>query len=355
MRRGSGWHHPQTEQRSRELGHLLPDALEAVGGIDGAALREPNVERFAERRALAGRLRFFVREYLKEQIGDGVGFPEIGAGEHSIGHEANRPYVRARTDVFRASTRLLGRHVERRAHDFPGRRDAHQAGVVFGAQHFGDPEVHDLRHGAAVVATMEKYILGLQVPMHDARRMGLVETTCNLQQDLDRLFRRERPASGEQVVEVFAVEQLHHDERSAVELGGHVRVGNANHVLAGDARGSTRLASEASGAVRAQVIAAVHHLEGPTPTGVHVLGEVDASHAASSELADDAVAPRYHSAFCNRHNAEQGSRSPPLSGKGVARSPRKIREAGPLVAPNATRSPRHDSIPWSERISRSAW
>src|SRR4051794_27414106 len=93
-------------------------------------------------------------------------------------------------------------------------------------------------------------------------------------------------------LDIGAVEQLHDEERSAVELGRGVGVRDLDDVLARDPRRRAGFATEARRAFALQTRAVEHDLERPQAARVHVLDDVDRTHATASELTDDSITPR---------------------------------------------------------------
>ena len=112
-------------------------------------------------------------------------------GEELVENEPERPDVRARIDVLRGA-HLLGRHVERRAHERPGRR---HPGVARARRDLRDPEVEDLEDARAVRLPREEEVARLQIAVDDAGRVGLGEPFRRLQHVADRLFDRELAAA----------------------------------------------------------------------------------------------------------------------------------------------------------------
>ena len=98
------------------------------------------------------------------------------AGEHLVGHGAERVDVAARADVALAH-RLLGAHVGGRAERHAGLGHAAAAGLLHGE---GDAEVGD--EGAAVV---QEDVLGLDVAVDDALAVGVVEGAGDFRGDAD--------------------------------------------------------------------------------------------------------------------------------------------------------------------------
>jgi hypothetical protein len=84
------------------------------------------------------------------------------ACEQLVGDDPDRVQVRRR--CCRSPDGLLGRHVDRGADDIAGRR--HALGSV---DRLGDPEVGDPHASVAP----QQQVLGLEIAVHDPRRVGL--------------------------------------------------------------------------------------------------------------------------------------------------------------------------------------
>jgi len=185
--------------------------------------------------------------------------------------------------------RLLGRHVERRAHHRVRARDGEAAALVVAAEDLRDAEVHELDHLRALLGSVEVDVLRLQVPVDDPRRVRLVERPRDLLQDLERVSGRERAPPLEARPEVLAVEELHDHEGRTVELRGDVGVGDAHDVVARDLGGGARLTAEALHVRGVEVGGPEEDLERPGPSRVDVLAHVHRPHSAAPDEAEDAV------------------------------------------------------------------
>ncbi len=128
--------------------------------------------------------------------------------------------------------------------------------------------------------------------MNDPERVRLVERPCRLRQEIEHLGAAEPPPLLHHLLEIVAVEQLHHEERRAVELGGDVGVDHFHDVVALDARRSPRLALEALDGLRIFRRPSVKKLQREEIAGARVLDDVHDAHPPATELADDAVARR---------------------------------------------------------------
>ncbi len=100
-----------------------------------------------------------------DRLGVGAGEGRF-AGEHLVGHRAERVHVAARPDLAFAHG-LFGRHVGRRAERHAGLGHAGAAGLLHGER---DAEVGD--QGLAI---LQQDVLGLDVAVDDAALVGELE------------------------------------------------------------------------------------------------------------------------------------------------------------------------------------
>ena len=148
---------------------LPPLSVEGVGEIlrrgeaIGGELLQRGEHRVLDRGRHRGALGAERRRRLRQHLGDdglrdGAGEGRL-AGEHLVGHGAERVDVAPRVDVALAH-RLLGGHVGGRAERHAGLGHATAAGLLHGE---GDAEVGDQR-----LAILQEDVLGLDVAMDDA-------------------------------------------------------------------------------------------------------------------------------------------------------------------------------------------
>ncbi len=136
------------------------------------------------------------------------------AGQHLVGHHAERVDVAARIERFAGE--LLGAHV--------GRRAEHHALLselllLLRVRRFApsrDAEVEHLDEVCLPRAIGEDDVLGLQVAMDDALLVRLVERSAHLLHDLERALRRHRSAAFDDLVQGLALDELHRDVERAV-------------------------------------------------------------------------------------------------------------------------------------------
>ena len=102
--------------------------------------------------------------------------------------------------------------------------------------------------------------------------------------DLDRLIRRQPPDATQQRREIFAVDVLHRDERTATPLGDVV---NPADIRMRDLARGPRLVAQSR---RERGIIAAQELQRDRLAKREIVGAVDLSHAAATEQSDDAIA-----------------------------------------------------------------
>ncbi len=126
--------------------------------------------------------------------------------------------------------------------------------------------------------------------MHDSDAVRLVERPRDLREHLHDDVRMKRTDPLDELLEIASLQELHHEKWRAPELGGHVRVRDAHHVLALDLRTGAGLAFEPRDGRRIHGRRSVQHFERELLAGVNVLDHVDDAHASTTELADDPIA-----------------------------------------------------------------
>ena len=134
------------------------------------------------------------------------------AGQHLVGHRAQRVHVAAGADVALAH-RLLGRHVRRRAERHAGLGHAAAAGLLHRER---DAEVGDQR-----LAILQQDVLGLDVAMDDALRVGVTrgQLATSFVSRM-RVVDRKLLLAGQAVAERLALDERHDVVEEAVGLAG---------------------------------------------------------------------------------------------------------------------------------------
>ncbi len=199
-------------------------------------------------------------------------------GEHLEGHDTEREDVAAAVELLPHG--LLGRHVGRGPEQRPGVGD-------LGVGELRDAEVRHLD----LVLLVDDQVGGLDVPVDDATRVGVVERRRHLAHEADHLLRLEARAPFEDGADRLAVHELHGEKRNAVflsdvEEGHDARVGQRPR----DARLLVEALDEGLvlGALAGYVEADRLDRQGALDEGVE--GPVDGPHRAEAERPRDLVA-----------------------------------------------------------------
>jgi hypothetical protein len=196
------------------------------------------------------RRRRLLAQDCRHRLGARVAAEGAPARQHLVEHGAEREDVGAM--VGDAAPHLLRRHVADRPQNRAGlgaafhRRRVRVAAVAQDGVLPRQAEVEDLQ----VPVAREEQVLGLQVAMHDALRVGRGQAFGDLPAVLRGLLGGER-SGGEQLAQGLAVEQLHRrvvlpPGLTEVEDGQDVRVRERGHGLrfALEARERLRLAGK---------------------------------------------------------------------------------------------------------------
>ncbi len=229
---------------------------------------------------------------------DRAGDALVGAviREHLVHHRAHGPDVAA-VIGRRLARGLLRRHVHGRADHAP------REGGALARRDLGDAEIDELGRGTPSLpasSARQEDVLGLDVPVHDARAVRRRERAHDGHQDLDRLRRREPVPPHHAIAQRLAVEQLLHDVRRSVvplpDLEHRHDVGVMGH------RRGPRLAPEARQHLRPLRQVRVEHLERDAPPDPGVLRLEDDAHAALADAAQQRELAADH------HARPQGAR-----------------------------------------------
>src|SRR5215218_2989387 len=292
-RGGAGGRRAPTRRRRRERvverAHHRAGALPAVRRILRHAAREHAVDGGRDVDVALGRRRRLVvdvRARLRREV---LARERPAARQQLERHDGER--VAVRRGRRRLAHRLLGRDVGRGAEHLTGLRD-----LVLEPEP-GNAEIRQ-REAALLV---EQHVGRLDVPMYDAGLVRGVERRAGLGQPAQRdavgdsaprcaLVTASLVAGAQAVGDGPASDQLHHDERVAVELGDVV---DRDHVrVRGEAGGGARLAREA--APGALVLAQVRgeHLYRHRAVEQLVVRLPDARHAAVGYVPHDPIATR---------------------------------------------------------------
>jgi hypothetical protein len=157
-------------------------------------------------------------------------FQRRRAGEQLIEKHARRVDIASCIDVEIVELRLLGRHVQGRAHHGPMRcmqgffRESARGGV----HRFSQAEVDDLRHGLVVVRRHQD-VRGLQIAVDDPLLVSVLHGLADLHEEAQSL-RHTRPRRVAVFGDRYALDVLHHEERpaglgqAAVEHLGDIRM-----------------------------------------------------------------------------------------------------------------------------------
>ena len=225
---------------------------------------------------------------LVEQIEKRVPLERRPAREHLVEDDAERVDVAALGR--RLAGRLLGGDVLRTADDAAGLREL-RAG-----EDLGDAEVGQLED--AVVA--DEDVRRLEIAMDDAVIVDMLEGRADLEGDVDRVAPREAAAMLDQVVEPAPLDELHRVPVLSVFVAGVVELDDVRMRELGERLDLALEALEEAGVLGEL---GGEDLDGGASAGDFFLGEMDASHAAATDLAREDPSAQ---SFAHHRGASRG-------------------------------------------------
>ena len=264
---------PLGEAMRLELGQQLFGRLVAIGG--------PLLETFHDHGGEGGRHGRSTEGHRLRRAGH-VGSKDLltappaewgVAGEQLVGQRAHRVNVHSMVEV-RVGGGLLGRHVRRGAQGHARAGELVPAGRL--AHRLRHAEIHD--HG---VAAGEHHVVGLDVAVHDTRRVRRGEGVDHLQQDPDRLIDRQLTGARQSLAQRLS-RDIRHDVE--VEAPGLTRVEQRQDVRVLQPRRNVDLAEEAVAAEGSSQLGPKHLDRNPAMVP-NVFGQVDRGHSAAAQLA----------------------------------------------------------------------
>jgi hypothetical protein len=202
-----------------------------------------------------------------------VGGERQRAGQQTIEEHTNGVEIRSSIDFLPQD--LLGRHVGRCAHQPEVDR------LLFGTKDSGDSEVHDLDR--PLVGDHD--IGGLDVTVHDACSVRMLESREDQVDDVGGALGRQRAESLRQFVERFAAHELHHHQEVAVGAKQFVDGGDLRVIQSCEDR---RFRAETRHDLGVREIG-IQGFDGDITMKRLVHGFVDDAGATSPELANDPV------------------------------------------------------------------
>ena len=199
-------------------------------------------------------------------------FERHSPGERVERGDAERIEIRSRVDV--AAERLFGAHELRRAGDAVARvtRDR------------GDPEIGDQR---TTGGRFEQDVVRLHVAMHDALRVRVGQRPRDLADQPYAIAGRHRATLPNALGERFPFDERHHVEDEAVDLVDGM---NRDYVRVRQLGGEPRFAQEA--VAQSLRLVGREELDRDEAVEVDLAREIDDSHPAATQLANDRIATR---------------------------------------------------------------
>ena len=240
------------------------------------------VECGADARQMAQRRRLPV-EYRGQRVHRRLAEERRSARQHFVEHDAKGKDIRAR--IHEQASRLLGRHVGHRAENLAlqgleraGDIRAHR-GVV--RDELGQAEVQDLHQPVAP----DHHVLGLDVAMDDAERVGGLEPSRRLDHEIDGESRRQR-AGAHARAKRLAVDEFGRDEVPPIRFADVI---NRDDVGMVERRDAPRFPLKAPQTVFVLRKPRRDDLERELAAKPKILGEIHLAHPALAKLAQDSV------------------------------------------------------------------
>ena len=230
------------------------------------------------------------------------------ARDRLVEHRTEGKDVAARVDG--AACRLLRRHVVRRAEDDAGLRPSLKRcrqPARLGA--LGDFRLGQLRQAEVedldVPVAAHHEVFRLQIAMHDPGAVRRRQCRSHLHRNLQRLADRHAAPAREQRAEGLALDELRGNEVVAV---GQSHLVNRENVRMIERGGRLRLLLEPRQAFRILRVLVRQNLQRDAAAEARILGQVDLSHPARTELLEDAVVRQDRANHCrNGFTAGRGS------------------------------------------------
>ena len=221
-----------------------------------------------------------------EGLGPRLSLERPPACGHLVEDRAQGELVGTKVDGLTAG--LLGRHVTDRPHhrsrDRPGGHCRRQDGTLLHRRlrQLRQPEVQDL--GEAVLR--DHHVLGLQVAVHDAGRVGFRKTLGDLDSEVEQPLGGKRLARGDQLAQGPALDHLHRDVGGPVGLTDVVDRQDVGMV---ESRGGARLLLEALAAVGVGGGGLRQDLDRDVAAEFGVPRAIDLAHPARAQRREDLV------------------------------------------------------------------
>ena len=215
--------------------------------------------------------------------GQGVPLEGQPSAERPVHHGAEGEQIAARAHLLRHPPGLLGRHVVGGAHGGP-------RGGEPGARpvELGDAEVQQLGH-LLLPRPLDEDVLRLDVPVHHPLLMGCLQARAHPGKQGQGPLHRQRALSLQELLQVLALEVLHHHEREA--LVGVVEVHHRHDVGMAQPGDDGRLLVEAPVLLAPRAAGDGEHLDRePLVRQARALGLVYRAHAAVPQQPQHGVA-----------------------------------------------------------------